>query len=105
MCFNFLLQYRTETEVHKREVLAIWMKSCMSQVQENYTNLTAAIKQTDMGKNAEKRDFLHTSSNATYITQGTNNTRRSCVAIFLDKLPPQLKAELKKGTYWYSIQF
>ena len=86
---------RTETEVHKREVLAIWVKSCMSQVQENYSNLTAAIKQTDMGKNA---DFLHTSSTATYITQGTNNIRRSCIAIFLDKLPPQLRVELKKGT-------
>ena len=42
---------RTETEVHKREVLAIWVKSCMSQVLENYSNLTAAMKQTDMGKN------------------------------------------------------
>ena len=96
---------RTETEVHKREVLAIWMKSSKSQVQENYTNMTAAAKQTDMGKNAEKRDFLHTSSNATYITQGTNNIRRSFIAIFLDRLPPQLEAELKKGTYLCSIQY
>ena len=46
------------------------------------TNLMAAIKQTDMGKNAEKWDFLHTSSNATYITQRTINISRSCIAIF-----------------------
>lgn len=89
---------RTETEIHKREVLAVWIKSCMSHVQDDYNKVTAAIKQTDMGKNAEKRDFLLTTSNATYITQGISNIRRSCIAIFLDKLPPQLAAELKKVT-------
>ena len=89
---------RTETEIHKREILAVWIKSCMSHVQDDYNKVTAAIKQTDMGKNAEKRDFLLTTSNATYITQGINNIRRSCIAIFLDKLPPQLAAELKKGS-------
>ena len=89
---------RTETEIHKREVLAVWIKNCMSHVQDDYNKVTAAIKQTDMGKNAEKRDFLLTTSNATYITQGINNIRRGCIAIFLDKLPPQLAAELKKGS-------
>ena len=89
---------RTETWIHKREVLAIWIKSCMSHVQEDYSKVTSAIKQTGVGKNGEKRDFLLTTSNETFITQGINNVRRSCSVIFLDKLPTQLAAELKKGT-------
>ena len=47
---------RTETEIHKREVLAVWIKSCMSHVQDDY-KVTASIKQTDMGKNAENVTF------------------------------------------------
>lgn len=95
---------RTETEIYKREVSAIWIKSCMSRVQEDYSKVTAAVKQTDMAKNGEKRDFLLTTSysyysNATYITQGINNVQRSCIVIFQDKLPPQLASELRKGTY------
>ena len=90
---------RTETEICKREVLAIWIKSCMSLVQEDCSKVTSAVKQTDMGKNGEKRNLLLTTSNATFITQGINNIRRSCTVIFLDKLPTQLAAELKRGMY------
>ena len=70
----------------------------MSHVQEDYSKVTSAIKQTGVGKNGEKRDFLLTTSNETFITQGINNVRRSCSVIFLDKLPIQLAAQLKKGT-------
>ena len=90
---------RTETEICKREVLVIWIKSCMSHVQEDCSKVTSAIKQTDMGKNGEKHDFLLTTSNVTFITQGINNVQRSCTVIFLDKLPTQLAAELKRGMY------
>ena len=97
MYYQMLMFMRTETEIYKREVLAIWIKSCMSHVQEDYSKVTAAVRQTDMGKNGEKRDFLLTTSNATYITQGINNVRRSCFVIFIDKLPLQLVLELRKG--------
>ena len=90
---------RTETEIHKREVLAIWIKSCMPHVQEDCSKVTSAVKQTDMGKNGVKRDFLLTTINATFITQGINNVRRSCTVIFLHKLPTQLAAKLKRGMY------
>lgn len=87
---------RTGTEVLKREVLAVWIKGCTSHMIEDFDKLTSALKKSQMGK-AEKRDFLATSTNDTYITQGVNNIRRSCIVIYLDMLPTELKVELKEG--------
>ena len=88
---------RTGTEVLKREVLAVWLKGCPPHVIEDFDNLQSAVKKSQMGK-AEKRDFLNTQSEDSYITQGVNNIRRSCTVIYLDTLPEELTAELKKGT-------
>ena len=88
---------RTETELKGREVLAIWVKGCVPYVPEDYSRFTNAIKQSKLGKNGEKRDFLRMKSKETSITQGSNNIRRSCTVIFLDELPEELKAKLKEG--------
>ena len=90
---------RTETELNGRQVLAIWVKGSMPHFSEDcvYSKLTNAIKKSNFGKNGEKRDFLKMSAKETYIKQGTNNVRRSCTVIFLDKLPAELSTKLKEG--------
>ena len=65
---------------------------------EDFEKLTSAVKKSQMGK-TEKRDFLATLSKDTYITQGVNNIRRSCMVIYLDMLPEELAAELIKRRY------
>lgn len=88
---------RTETELQGREILAIWIKGCVPYVSEDYSRFTNAIKQSKLGKNGEKRDFLKTSSKETHIKQGGNNIRRSCSVIFLDELPQEVKVKLKES--------
>lgn len=88
---------RTETELKGKEVLAIWIKGCVPYVSEDYSRLTNAVRQSKLGRNGEKRDFLKTSAKETYITQGSNNIRRSCTVIFLDELPGELSVKLKEG--------
>ena len=90
---------RTETELQGREILAIWVKGSMLHVSADYSKLTNAIKQSKLGKNGEKRDFLRNSAKEPYITQGINNLRRSCTTIFLDMLPNDLSTKLKEGMY------
>ena len=80
----------------------------MSHVQDNYNKMTAAIKQTDIGKNAEKRDFcLLPVMLFTLLLKGSAVLKDiALLAIFLDKLPPQLAAELKKvAAHYYSLQY
>ena len=61
--------------------------------------LTQSIKKTKIGKTLEKRDYLVPNSNDAYITKQYNNTRQSCVVIYLDKLPKETKLELKRGNW------
>ena len=93
---------RTETEVEKREVLAVWMRGAMSHVgqTEHHGKLASAVKQSGMGKAAEKREFLIAGRADNFISiKFKNSIRRSCTAIFLDKLPPELAKELREGKF------
>ena len=85
---------RTETHLKGREVLALWMKSCNI---KDFPELPTAAVQNGMGKNGEKRDFLSSPTGETYITQGKNSARKSCLVIYLDALPQPLSAQLKEG--------
>ena len=89
---------RTETTLSSREVLAVFLKDCL----EDFSMLPKAVINSKMGENGKKRDFLDYSAKEdgqTYITQGKNATRKSCLVIYLDTLPDDLAANLKKGNY------
>ena len=90
---------RTETEIEKREILAVWMRGAMSHVgqMEHHGKLIWTVKQSNMGKPAEKREFLIAGSADNFIFK--NSVRRSCNAILLDKLPPELAKKLKEGKF------
>ena len=90
---------RTETEVEKREILAVWMRGALSHTgqTEHHGNLARAVKQSKMGKALEKREFLVTGSNYNFISKNSSSVRRSCTAIFLDTLPTELAKKLKEG--------
>lgn len=89
---------RTETEVDKREVFAVWMKLGSKHISASQYGFTNSVRRSGSGKNQEKRDFLGLSTTTDgFITKGVNNVRRSCTAVFLDKLPPHLAMALKQG--------
>jgi len=80
---------RTETELDKREVLAIWMSGAASYYSEdrrNFDNLVSAVKESEYGKLAVKREMVIPGRNDNYIVKNIS-VRRSCTAIFLDLLP------------------
>ena len=66
-------------------------------------NLTRALKTTEMGKVQEKRELQAESFNEQYIAK-FNSTRKSCIVVFLDALPTDLKDKLKTGIAIYIIQ-
>ena len=76
---------RTKNEFQEKEILATWAKGCVPYTSDVYnTTFINAIKQTKMGKNGEKRDFLVANDKETQITQGGNNVRRSCTVVVLE---------------------
>ena len=90
---------RTETEVERREILAVWMRGALSHTgqTEHHEKLTRAVRQSKMGKALEKREFLVAGSSYNFISKKSCSIRRSCTAIFLDTLPSELAKSLKKG--------
>lgn len=88
---------RTETEVENREVLAVWMKEGAHHITESPSALTVAVRKSGYGRSQEKRDFPALSSADNFITKNVNNARQSCTAVFLDRLPQALVADLKKS--------
>ena len=60
---------RTDTEVDKREVLAVWMKEGAKYMKETAAAFMTAVRKSSCGRNQEKRDFLSLSSTDTFITK------------------------------------
>ena len=89
---------RTETELENRSVLAVWLRGALTYTGQNKLNgLAQAVKQSKMGKVAEKREFLVSGSDDYFISKNRNSVRRSCTAVFLDTLPNELEEKLKEG--------
>ena len=91
---------RTETEVENREMLAVWMKEDATHIAESPAAFTGAVRKSEYSRSQEKRDFLALSSTDSFITKNVNNTRQSCTAVFLNKLPQVLVEDLKKSKHY-----
>lgn len=94
---------RCETELEKREVMVVWLKEGMKYISVSPCTFTDAVRRSGMGRNQEKRDFLGLNSSDVSIVKNDNNVRRSCTAVFLDKLPLSLNTELRDGNFFLSL--
>ena len=90
---------RTETELDKREVLAIWMNGATSHYSGDsghFDSLVPAVRESKLGKLAVKREMLITGRTDNFIVKNIS-VRRSCTAIFLDLLPTKLATDLQQS--------
>ena len=73
------------------------MKEGVKYIRATPCTFMDAVRKSGMGRNQEKRDFLELNSSDTCIIKNGNNVRRSCTAVFLDRLPLSLTTGLKDG--------
>ena len=91
---------RTGCKVDNREVVALHLADevLCSHLGYSASTIQAAIRDSDVGGNSESKDFVPPTSVDPIITRRRNGKRWSCSVIWLDKLPPELRQQLKEGT-------
>ena len=65
-----------------------------------------AVKDGNLGEHNKAKDFVPPTSTNSVIKRRVNNKSRKCTVIWMDCLPPSMKAELEQGictyiTHWH----
>lgn len=79
-----------------RDVVGVWLKGAAQHLEVPSQAFSMAVKRSGLGHNQEKRSFLEEESEDTVITDH-NSVRRSCSCGYLDQLPSDIAAGLRRG--------
>ena len=90
---------RTGCSVDQREVVAIVLEDIASALTSPCQTLKKTIDSRGVGRTKNmSKDFLHPDAKTTRISRGrSNGLKRKCCTIWLDTLPDDIRADLKRG--------
>lgn len=91
---------RSETQLEGKEILCVCIKEASKYFKVTPAVFSQAVRRSGMGKTQEKRDFLCVTATDNCIKKN-NCCRQSSVAVFLHKLPQNLKSRLKQCMLHY----
>ena len=87
---------RTETTVASEEVLAVVLPDVAGQLTHSPSAIRQMVAKEGWG-GSDTKDFLPPDASSLIINRKDNSRRRKCTAIFLSKLPDELRTNIKQG--------
>ena len=79
-----------------RQLVGVWLRGAAQYLSVTSQAFCKAVKDSGLGYNQDKRPFLQEGSRSHLFTED-NISRRSCSCVYLDALPADVAAGIRKG--------